>query len=47
MELDKRAARSAAIEGELAEAKRIVDALSGALADLHAPAPCIKGAPAC
>ena len=47
--LDKRAARSAAIEGEAAEAKRIVDALSGAMAELRAPQPTAphRGAAAC
>jgi ribosome biogenesis GTPase A len=50
MALDKRAARSASIEGELAEAKRIVDALSGAVAELRAPQSAktpSDGGPAC
>ncbi len=49
MAVEKRAARGAAIEGELAEARGVVDALSGVLAELRAapPAPPLEGAPAC
>ena len=47
--IEKRAARSAAIENEVAEAKRVVEALSAILEDLRAEqsAAPIEGAPAC